>query len=96
MREFEMKIVFLSNYYNHHQAYISKKLYELTGGNYKFIASTKVSESRKKLGYTELTDEFVISCDQDREGIQGLIDSADVVICGSSPESWIENRKRQG
>lgn len=91
-----MRIVFLSNYYNHHQAHISRKLYELTGGNYKFISSTRVSESRKKLGYAELTDEFVISCDQDRELIQEIIDSADVVICGSSPEGWIENRKKQG
>ena len=90
-----MKIVFLSNYYNHHQAYLSRKLYELTDGNYKFIASTCVSESRKKLGYVELKDDFVISYDG-TDDVQYIIDSADIAIIGSAPEVWIENRKKQG
>ena len=91
-----MRIVFLSNYYNHHQAYLSRKLYALTDGNYNFIASTRVSESRKKLGYAEFKDDFVISCDESGQDVQAIIDSADVVICGSAPESWINNRKQQG
>ena len=91
-----MKIVFLSNYYNHHQRYLSKKLYELTNGNYKFVAYTGVPESRKKLGYSDLKDDFVLSYNDEKDKIQAIIDSADIVICGSSPESWIENRKKQG
>ena len=91
-----MKIVFLSSYYNHHQAYLSQKLHDLTEGNYRFIASTCVSESRKKLGYSELTDDFVISHDGTDDSIQGMIDSADVVMIGSAPEDWIENRKKAG
>lgn len=90
-----MNIVFLSNFYNHHQAYISRKLYELTDGNYRFIASSSLDDSRKKMGYPELEDRFVIVFDGKDSTVQDMIDSADVVICGSSPEEWIANRKKQ-
>ena len=90
-----MKIVFLSNFYNHHQAYISRKLHELTNGNYKFICATALENSRKELGYPEFDDEFVILFDGKDQTIQSIIDSADVVICGSAPEAWIKNRKKQ-
>lgn len=90
-----MKIVFLSNFYNHHQAYISRKLYELTDGDYKFIAVTSLENDRKKLGYPELDDDFVILFDEKDPTVQMAIDSADVVICGSAPEAWIKNRKKQ-
>ena len=92
-----MKIVFLSNHYNHHQAYISKKLYELTDGQYRFIASkADMSDSRKKLGYLELKDEFVVTYNGMDENIKYVIDSADIAIIGSAPEAWIENRKKMG
>lgn len=90
-----MKIVFLSNYYNHHQVYISKKLYELTDGNYHFIATGMIPEFRKKLGYAERKDDFVISYDGTDQAVQGLIDTADIVICGSAPEAYLANRKKQ-
>lgn len=91
-----MKIVFLSNFYNHHQASLSKKLYELTCGEYRFIASTTLTDERKKLGYPELEDNFVITYDGVNSDVQNLIDAAEVVIFGSAPERWIENRKKQG
>ena len=56
-----MKIVFLSNYYNHHQAHISEAFYKITGGSYRFIETGTISEERKKLGYKVLTDRFVIN-----------------------------------
>lgn len=91
-----MKIVFLSNYYNHHQAYLSRKLYELTGGAYRFIAATPLSEDRRNLGYPELNDGFVTVYDAENKDIREWIDTADAVICGSAPEAWIENRKKSG
>lgn len=90
-----MKIVFLSNYYNHHQAHISKKLYELTNGNFKFVSTKKISEDRKKLGYPELKDDFEIFYDGMDQTVQNEIDSADVVIIGSAPERFLENRKKK-
>lgn len=91
-----MKIVFLSNFYNHHQAFLSKKLYELTEGDYRFIAEKKLTKGKKELGYPELYDNFVIIYDSDSKAAQEFIDKADAVIVGSAPEEWIENRKKQG
>ena len=47
-----MKIVFVSNYYNHHQSAISEEFYKQTGGSYVFIATAQMSDERKKLGYS--------------------------------------------
>lgn len=33
-----MKIVFISNFMNHHQLPVAEKLYEMLGDDYKFIA----------------------------------------------------------
>lgn len=91
-----MKIVFLSNYYNHHQAYLSRRFYELTDGDYRFIAEKPLAEDKKNLGYPELNDSFSTIYSEKQEENQEWIDTADVVIFGSAPEEWIENRKRQG
>ena len=92
-----MKIVFLSNFYNHHQAFISRKLYELTDGNYRFIATASMPEERKKLGYREYVESFVLQYEEgaeNSEDIFGWIDSADFLIFGSAPEKLLKNRKK--
>ena len=93
-----MTIVFLSNFFNHHQAYLSNRLYELTDGNYRFVATEAVPEERKKLGYSECAENYVIQYGTDAAQdaqVQKLIDSADVVIVGSAPEALLKNRKKQ-
>lgn len=92
-----MNIVFISNFYNHHQSFISRKLYELTDGNYRFIATTEIPEERKKLGYREHVESFVCNYGDEgksQESMQKWIDEADVVIVGSAPEALLANRKR--
>ena len=93
-----MKIVFLSNFYNHHQAFISRKLYELTDGNYYFISTEDVPCERKKLGYQDSVGPFVISYHSgliSAKEAQRHIDSADIVIVGSAPEHLLDYRKRK-
>jgi len=93
-----MMIVFVSNFFNHHQACISNRLYELTKGNYRFVATEAVPEERKKLGYSECVESYVIQYGttetQDAQ-VRALMDSADVVIMGSAPEALLKNRKKQ-
>lgn len=89
-----MKIVFLSNFYNHHQSYVSRKLYEFTNGQYRFIETTNVPEERIKFGYSDHKDEFVLHYEKNREEAQRWIDSADVVIAGSTNEKLLSNRKK--
>lgn len=56
-----MKIVYISNFLNHHQMPVAEKLYELTGGKYRFIEQEPMPESFRKGGYpTYDTTPFLI------------------------------------
>ena len=46
-----MKIVFVSNYYNHHQHALSQAFDRITEGQYHFVATSEMRADRKKLGY---------------------------------------------
>lgn len=95
-----MKVVFISNYYNHHQKYLSQSLYNKTQGQYRFIATNVMGEERKKLGYESLSSsEYVLHTylsEDEKKEAERWIKDADVVIIGSAPESLIEERKKAG
>lgn len=94
-----MKVVFLSNYLNHHQKPLSDELYRLTGGQYHFVATMPMSEARRKLGYKELEATYLVICygeERPREEVARIIDEADLVIMGSAPYSYIANRCKAG
>ena len=93
-----MKIVFVSNYFNHHQQPFSDAMYEFIGDEYTFIETSEMREERKKMGY--MIDKFPPYVKQLREnspdsfGLLRLIDDADVVIAGSASEKILKNRKK--
>ncbi len=93
-------IVFVSNYYNHHQSGLSEALYRLTGGEYCFIATEKMKQYRKELGYREETAApFLLLAYKNKENrkeAKRKINQADVVICGSAPEKLLRPRLRSG
>ncbi len=95
-----MKIVFVSNFYNHHQSELAKNLFRLTDGEYCFIETEPIEEERTKMGWGEkVTPSYVKQSYTSAENYnecQSLIDSADVVIYGSAPESMIKNRLKAG
>ena len=95
-----MKIAFVSNYYNHHQRALSQALYRLTGGNYRFIATSEMRAERKALGYGENSlPEFVClshKSEQNMAEAMAWIRDADAVIAGSAPESMLQARIRAG
>ncbi len=87
-----MKVVFVSNYYNHHQSPFSRKMYALTDGEYRFIATEPMEEERLKMGWGGESDSFVLEYSKDEKLCRQLIDGAEVVIIGSAPESLVKNR----
>lgn len=95
-----MKIVFASNYFNHHQKPLADALFDITSDNYKFVSTGQMSEERKKLGYGEgEIPEYVkytYKTEQERIECQRLIDEADVVIIGSAPKSLLKTRLKNG
>lgn len=95
-----MKIVFVSNYFNHHQRPLSEALYSLTGGEFIFIETGKMREDRKKLGYGEENiPGYVLQCfggEEMHRRCGALIDAADLVIAGSAPQVLLRSRIRAG
>jgi glycosyltransferase involved in cell wall biosynthesis len=88
-----MKIVFISNFFNHHQKYLSDSLYNITDKNYYFIATEQTPEEQLRLGYMQYEEPYVITySDVNHTEIEKLIELADVVIVGSASQKLIENR----
>lgn len=93
------KIVFLSNYFNHHQKPFSDAMHKKLGDGYVFVETARMSQERKSLGWgMETLPPYVVTCDMlcsEREKFARLILDADVVIIGSAPEKLIRERKGQ-
>ena len=96
MNKSEIKtVVFLSNYFNHHQKPFSDAMFERLGVGYTFIETAQMSEERRKLGYgNDVKPSYVKFYDGCT--CQSLLNDADVVIMGSAPYNLIEHRLKHG
>jgi len=92
-----MRVAFVSNYFNHHQKPFCDEMNRLLGsGNFWFVANERVSEWRKKLGYKEMTADYVVDYSP---AIDLMISRCDVVIYGhTSPyhNRFIRARLKEG
>lgn len=91
-----MKIVFCSNFMNHHQLYVSKALIAL-GVEYTFVATTEIPAERKKLGYKDMNQEYdwivrAYESEEQEKTAKKLIKEADLVISGSAPMRYLRGR----
>ena len=86
----QYKLVFLTNYYNHHQSEVASEFFKLTDGSFLFVETEEMSVERKKLGYGGW-DKPQYVCTYD-EQVQKHIDNAEVVIYGSAPYEYIKKR----
>lgn len=92
----DMTVVFLSNYFNHHQKAFSDAVYEKVGGRYTFIETSAMPQERKNMGW-ELKEipPYVVTWEvfqRNQERYQNLINCADVVITGSAPYQLVTKR----
>ena len=88
-----MTIVFISNFFNHHQKYISDYWYHATDRHYWFIATMEMPEEQRKLGYKEFKEDYVIKLNENnRSNVKKIVNEADVVIIGSGDESLLNER----
>lgn len=80
-----MRIVFLGNYFSHHQKPLSDALAK--ENSYHFIATAQLPEERRALGWGQDREpEYIIHYDLEPERADAMIARADVVIAGSAPE----------
>ena len=97
-----MRLVFVSNYFNHHQQPVSDRLHTLCakqGGSYTFMQTAPMEEERIKMGWGEVfyKTPYLKNYWEEPEACQKLIDSADAVIFGGTDEEgYIANRLKSG
>lgn len=95
-----MKIVFASNYFNHHQKPFCDAMYNLIGDGYHFIETEPMEQERRDMGWGgEVKPAYVKQSytDESTKALcQQLINDADVVMYGSAPYSLVEPRLRAG
>ncbi|MBE6649499.1 MAG: glycosyltransferase [Ruminococcaceae bacterium] len=93
-----MKIVFVSNYFNHHQKPFCDALYYTKDIEFNFIATTSMREERRKMGYDKISiPSYVIQSDASEKAMieaKKLINEADAVICGLPPRELLKKRIR--
>lgn len=93
-------IVFVSNYFNHHQSALSDAFYKITNGNYYFIQTVPMEEERKNMGWGGISLPAYVkstyTSEQSYCECVDLINTADVVIIGSAPNALIEDRIKNG
>ena len=94
-----MKLVFISNFFNHHQKPLSDAMFSLLGDGYHFIETVPMREERIKMGWALNEKPSYVkqtyTDDGQRAEVQALINEADVVILGHAPHSLIQNRLKQ-
>lgn len=91
-----MKVVFVSNYYNHHQSQFSTAMHELTQGNYYFVEHEPLAKERSNMGWGEKDiPDYVIqsyASPQTRSNAIDLINKADLVIFENTTRELVEQR----
>ena len=91
------KVVFISNYLNHHQLPLCKEFLKKTNNSFLFIATTPVPEGRKRFGYYDMNSayNFVLEAYKSQEDMEKAKEyalSADVVILGNAKFSFVKKR----
>lgn len=91
-----MKIVFISNYLNHHQLPFCKAMLK-SDVDFHFIATEDLPDEQRELGYDDMNFkyDFVVRIYESEEmynkALQ-LCDLADVIIVGSAPVDFVKKR----
>ncbi len=92
-----MKLVFLSNFYSHHQRPTCEEWYRLYGDNFTFVSTESISEERIKMGWQAYTSvPFEVKCCNGNQVLPFDLDSTDNVILGNAPLSMVDSRLKKG
>ncbi|MEE3488009.1 MAG: glycosyltransferase [Bulleidia sp.] len=87
------KIVFVSNFLNHHQVPLCESFFQTPDVEFRFIALEDIPEERKKLGYADFTSRpYHIEWSKNPVRARDLIDAADAVIAGGEPVELLRHR----
>ena len=93
-----MKVIFISNFMNHHQRPLCDYLYA-NCEEFRFVCMEKMPEQTQKFGYDDLSKlPYVVQYEEKTavaEEINRLVDEADVAILGALSEPYLHRRMAQ-
>ena len=92
-----MRLLYISNFFNHHQKPLADELYEILGVDYTFVETWDgIPSEQLTLGYHPYNVPYVKRYSEEKERIDQMILDADVVIYGEAPLSLIKKRILSG
>lgn len=86
-----MKLVFFSNFFNHHQKYVSDVLYR-NCDSYYFVETEDIPDERKRMGYTHLQAPYLIHL---RDVDDGILSRCDAIVIGSASYNLTKREKSE-
>lgn len=89
-----MKVVFVSNYFNHHQKDFCDAM-ERNVEKFIFVSTSEMREERKNMGYILEIPKYVLCAyesESNWEKSVNIINTAEIVIVGSAPEKLLRKR----
>ena len=92
-----MRLIYLSNFFNHHQKPLADALFAILHEDYSFIETYDgIPEDQKNLGYHTYDVPYVLKYSEEKSKIDRLLWDADVVIYGEAPLPLIKKRILSG
>lgn len=92
-----MKVVFVSNYFNHHQSAFCRAMDHLTEHGFTFLETEPMDQERLRLGWQQKDKpDYVRNWMEDPRLSQNLIESADALLIGGSDDRFIQSRLDAG
>lgn len=95
-----MKVVFISNFLNHHQLPVAEELFKELGENYTFVSTAETPESFLNAGYPDCRAKeynlLAYRSEKQRVHARRIISEADFVIFGAASFDWIRERRTLG
>lgn len=91
-----IKVVFISNFLNHHQLPFCKEMIAMKV-DFTFVATEDIPSERKQLGYIDMNKkyDFVLTTYDNSNNVKNAIkisNEADIAIIGSAPTLFIKDR----
>ena len=93
----DITVTFFSNFLLHHQTPFCEAMVDKLGDNFKYVATETIPKERLDLGYKDLSHDvdYAVNSYESEEKYElamKLGAESDVVIIGSAPDSFIEER----
>ena len=83
---FRMNLVFISNYFSHHQQPLADALSQKT--DFTFLATETITKERQEMGWEAVKPPYLCEMELEPERAKLLLSKADVLILGNAPE-WL-------